>query len=75
MSANVTSGGALVATPVSTMAQVKSVKWDPNLQELTLEINDGEYVSLSQVERISAYYLNNRLLITEGIFKCHFIHL
>jgi len=56
MSANVTSGGALVATPVSTMAQVKSVKWDPNLQELTLEINDGEYVSLSQVERISSFY-------------------
>jgi hypothetical protein len=56
MSANVASGGALVATPVSTMAQVKSVKWDPNLQELTLEINDGEYVSLSQVERISAFY-------------------
>jgi hypothetical protein len=56
MSANVASGGALVATPVSTMAQVKSVKWDPNLQELTLEINDGKYVSLSQVERISSFY-------------------
>ncbi|HAZ78328.1 MAG TPA: hypothetical protein DCX08_00205 [Porticoccaceae bacterium] len=58
MSANVALNGEVKGAPVSTVSQVKSVKWDANLQELTLEINDGKYVSLSQVERISAYYLN-----------------
>jgi flagellar basal-body rod modification protein FlgD len=34
------------------MAQVKSVSWDPEAQELSLEVGDGDFVTLAEVERI-----------------------
>tara|TARA_B100000767_G_scaffold274814_1_gene309056 strand:- start:2052 stop:2744 length:693 start_codon:yes stop_codon:yes gene_type:complete len=55
MSGNAMLNGELQKAPISTVTEVKSVRWDPRLQELTLEINDGSYVSLLQVQRISSY--------------------
>jgi flagellar basal-body rod modification protein FlgD len=55
MSANAVIDGQSQKAPVSTLTEVKSVKWDPRMQELTLEVDDGSYVSLLQVQRISSY--------------------
>lgn len=52
MSASVVRNGKLEATPVTTMAEVKSVSWDPESQDLSLEVGDGDIVTLAQVERI-----------------------
>lgn len=52
MSASVVRNGKLEAAPVTTMADVKSVSWDPESQELSLEVGDGDFVTLAQVERI-----------------------
>jgi flagellar basal-body rod modification protein FlgD len=39
--------------PVTTMADVKSVSWDPNAQQITLEVGDGVFVALAEIERIA----------------------
>ena len=52
MSASVVRNGKLEAAPVTTMADVKSVSWDPESQELSLEVGDGDFVTLAAVERI-----------------------
>jgi len=52
MAANIVRNGKLENAPVTTMAQVKSVKWDPQAQQLSLEVGDGSFISLAAVERI-----------------------
>jgi len=52
MTANIVRNGKIETAPVTTMAQVKSVKWDPQSQHLSLEVGDGEFISLAAVERI-----------------------
>ncbi|MDG1312271.1 MAG: flagellar hook capping FlgD N-terminal domain-containing protein [Porticoccaceae bacterium] len=52
MTANIVRNGKLETAPVTTMAQVKSVKWDPQAQQLSLEVGDGEFISLAAVDRI-----------------------
>ena len=52
MNASIVRNGKLEAAPVTTMAQVKSVSWDPEAQELALEVGDGDFVTLAEVERI-----------------------
>ena len=52
MSASIVRNGKLEAVPVTTMAQVKSVSWDPEAQDLSLEVGDGDFVTLAEVERI-----------------------
>ena len=52
MSASIVRNGKLEAAPVTTMAQVKSVSWDPEAQDLSLEVGDGDFVTLAEVERI-----------------------
>jgi flagellar basal-body rod modification protein FlgD len=52
MAANIVRNGKLESAPVTTMAQVKSVKWDPQTQQLSLEVGDGSFISLAAVERI-----------------------
>ena len=53
MTASVTKDGQAQTAVVTTLAEVKSVKWDPQTQQLSLEIGNGTYVPLSAVERIS----------------------
>ena len=52
MNASIVRNGKLEAAPVTTMAEVKSVSWDPETQELSLEVGDGDFVTLAAVERI-----------------------
>jgi flagellar basal-body rod modification protein FlgD len=52
MAANIVRNGKLESAPVTTMAQVKSVRWDPQTQQLSLEVGDGSFISLAAVERI-----------------------
>jgi len=54
MSASTIINGRQQSIPVSTLSQVKSVKWDPSTQQLSLEVNDGKFVPLSSIARISA---------------------
>jgi len=54
MSASTIVNGRQQSIPVSTLSQVKSVKWDPSTQQLSLEVNDGKFVPLSSIARISA---------------------
>jgi len=42
----------LETVPVTTMADVRSVSWDPAAQEISLEVGDGVFVALADVERI-----------------------
>lgn len=53
MSASYIMNGKLETAPVTTLAKVKSVNWDPVAQEMALEIGNGSLVSLSDVKRIS----------------------
>jgi flagellar basal-body rod modification protein FlgD len=53
MTASVTKDGQAQTAVVTTLAEVKSVKWDPQTQQLSLEIGNGTYVPLSAIERIS----------------------
>ena len=53
MTASVTKDGQAQTAVVSTLAEVRSVKWNPQTQQLSLEIGNGAYVPLSAVERIS----------------------
>ncbi|MDE0747675.1 MAG: hypothetical protein OSB23_07825 [Porticoccaceae bacterium] len=54
MSVSTIRNGQEASVPVSTLSEVKSVKWDPSTQGLSLEISDGNFVPLSSIERISA---------------------
>ena len=54
MTASVTKDGQAQTALVTTSAEVKSVKWNPQAQQLLLEIGNGTYVPLSAVERISS---------------------
>jgi flagellar hook assembly protein FlgD len=54
MSASTIVNGRQQSVPVSTLSQVKSVKWDPSTQQLSLEVNNGKFVPLSSIARISA---------------------
>jgi flagellar basal-body rod modification protein FlgD len=53
MAAGVTRNGKLESVPVTTLAKVRSVNWNPVLQEMALEIGDGSLVSMADVKRIS----------------------
>jgi len=51
--ANVVDDGKLVAVPVTTLVNVKSVSWKPGTQEISLEVDGGANVTMSEVARIS----------------------
>ena len=53
MTATAQINGETIPTRVTTTAEVRSVKWNPQLQQLSLEIADGVYIPLGAVERIS----------------------
>ena len=54
MTASVTKDGQAQTALVKTLAEVKSVKWNPQTQQLSLEIGNGAYVPLSSVDSISS---------------------
>jgi hypothetical protein len=45
--------GKLVATPTSVLSEVASVTWNPNNQQLDLQLRDGSSVSLDGIRTIS----------------------
>ena len=51
--ANVVDEGKLVAVPVTTLVNVKSVSWKPDTQEIKLEIDGGSSVTMGEVARIA----------------------
>ena len=53
MTATAQIDGETTPLQVTTTAEVRSVKWNPQLQQLALEIGDGIYIPLTAVERIS----------------------
>ena len=53
MTATAQIDGEVTPLQVTTTAEVKSVKWNPQLQQLSLEIAEGVYIPLGAVERIS----------------------
>jgi flagellar basal-body rod modification protein FlgD len=53
MTAGVMKDGQSQTALVTTLAEVRSVKWNPQTQQLSLEIANGTYVPLSSVESIS----------------------
>ena len=53
MTASAQIDGKTIPLQVTTTAEVRSVKWNPQLQQLALEIGEGIYISLTAVERIS----------------------
>ena len=53
MTATAQIDGETTPLHVTTTAEVRSVKWNPQLQQLALEIGDGIYIPLTSVERIS----------------------
>ena len=53
MSASAVISGKLETVPVTTMADVRSVSWDPSAQEITLEVGDNVFVALADIERIA----------------------
>ena len=54
MTASVTKDGQAQTALVKTLAEVKSVKWNPQTQQLYLEIGNGTYVPLSSIDSISS---------------------
>ena len=52
MTASAVINGKLETVPVTTMADVRSVSWDAAAQEISLEVGDGVFVALADVERI-----------------------
>jgi flagellar basal-body rod modification protein FlgD len=54
MTASVTKDGQAQTALVKTLAEVKSVKWNPQTQQLSLEIGSGTYVPLSSIDSISS---------------------
>ena len=53
MTATAQIDGETTPLQVTTTAEVRSIKWNPQLQQLALEIGDGIYIPLAAVERIS----------------------
>ncbi len=53
MTASYIHHGKLETAPVTTLTEVKSVSWDPNSQEMALEVGNGSMVKMSDVKRIS----------------------
>jgi flagellar basal-body rod modification protein FlgD len=53
MTASAQVDGKTIPLQVTTTAEVRSVKWNPQLQQLALEIGEGIYIPLTAVERIS----------------------
>jgi len=53
MTASAVINGKLETVPVTTMADVRSVSWDPNAQQITLEVGDDVFVALADIERIA----------------------
>ena len=53
MTASAQMDGKTIPLQVTTTAEVRSVKWNPQLQQLALEIGEGIYIPLTAVERIS----------------------
>ena len=53
MTASAQIDGKTIPLQVTTTAEVRSVKWNPQLQQLALEIGEGIYIPLTAVERIS----------------------
>ena len=53
MTANVVKDGSSQTAAVTTLATVNSVKWNPQTQQLSLDIGNGTYIPLSAVESIS----------------------
>lgn len=53
MTASYIRHGKLETAPVTTLTEVKSVSWDPNSQEMALEVGNGSMVKMSDVKRIS----------------------
>ena len=52
MTASAVINGKLETVPVTTMANVRSVSWDPSAQQITLEVGDNVFVALTDIERI-----------------------
>ncbi len=52
MTASAVISGKLETVPVTTMANVRSVSWDPSAQQITLEVGDNVFVALTDIERI-----------------------
>jgi flagellar basal-body rod modification protein FlgD len=53
MTANVSKDGNSQTEAIDTLVEVNSVKWNPQTQQLSLEIGNGIYVPLSAIESIS----------------------
>ena len=53
MTASYIRHGKLETAPVTTLTEVRSVSWNPNSQEMSLEVGNGSMVSMSDVKRIS----------------------
>lgn len=54
MTASVVKDGMSQTAAVTTLAQVSSVKWNPQTQQLSLDIGNGTYIPLSAVDSISS---------------------
>lgn len=53
LTATAVRSGQLEAATVTTENPVRAVTWDPETEELTLEIANGEFITLAEVKRIS----------------------
>jgi flagellar basal-body rod modification protein FlgD len=53
MTASVVKDGRSQTAAVTTLVEVNSVKWNPQTQQLSLNIGNGTYIPLSAVESIS----------------------
>lgn len=53
MTASVVKDGRTQTAAVTTLVEVNSVKWNPQTQQLSLDIGNGTYIPLSAVESIS----------------------
>jgi flagellar basal-body rod modification protein FlgD len=52
MTASIVRSGKLEPATVTTMNRVRSVSWDPETQEISLEVDSGEFITLAEVKQI-----------------------
>lgn len=52
MTASVVRSGKLEPATVTTMNRVRTVSWDPEAQEISLEVDSGEFITLAEVKQI-----------------------
>ena len=52
MTASVVRSGKLEPAAVTTMNRVRTVSWDPESQEISLEVDSGEFITLAEVKQI-----------------------